>query len=249
MIETLILNFLKDEAIKKAVELFLKEAGGAGGLDAARQAFMDNPAVAPFLKNPIIKKIIIDSTPEELQPVMKGLLSSGSLKELEGLSPEELQKKANEGWLDKALRVAKEIGQNIYEILDNPNTVNFMIPALVGMGLGASNVVEKSLDAPKAVKSVGASSNAKFRKVSQAKFVKVAQQTEDFMPNFNLNPNFKNDALQSYQKIISSNASDREKSIMLNYLMSNLQSEISPVLQYIKEYLPDIYSYYESNYK
>jgi hypothetical protein len=48
---------------------------------------------------------------------------------------------------------------------------------------------------------------------------------------------------------MSSDASDREKSIMLNYLLRNLENEVSPVYSYIKEYMPAIYSQYESKFK
>ena len=248
MIEGMIVKFLTDVAVKEVIEEFIKRASAEGGLDAARRWLMEHPTISPFLKNPIIKKIIMDAAPEELQPILKGVLSNESIKELEKLSPEELQKKVeDEGWWNKFINNAKLFLSNMFEILDDPNTVNFLIPSLVG--IGAAFNPGKPLDSPKAVKSVGASSNSKFRKVSQSKFVKVAQKTDDLMPKFDLSPNFKQQALQGYQKIMSSNASDREKSIMLNYLMNNLQNEVSPVLEYIKTYFPDIYSFYESQYK
>jgi hypothetical protein len=251
MIEAMILNFLKDAVVKKAIEEAIGIAGKEGGLEAARTFLMDHPAIAPFLKNPIIKKIIMDAAPEELQPILKGVLSNESIEELEKLPADELDKKVNDNnWWNNFINNAKLIASNMLELLDDPNTVNFLIPALVGMG--AANIglfTSKSLDQSKAVKSVGASSNSKFRKVAKAKFVKVAQTEEDFMPNFKLNANFKNDALQSYQKIMSSDASDREKSIMLNYLLRNLENEVSPVYSYIKEYMPAIYSQYESKFK
>jgi hypothetical protein len=204
--------------------------------------------IADFIN---IKKIIMDAAPEELQPILKGVLSNESIEELEKLPADELDKKVNDNnWWNNFINNAKLIASNMLELLDDPNTVNFLIPALVGMG--AANIglfTSKSLDQSKAVKSVGASSNSKFRKVAKAKFVKVAQTEEDFMPNFKLNANFKNDALQSYQKIMSSDASDREKSIMLNYLLRNLENEVSPVYNYIKEYMPAIYSQYESKFK
>ena len=246
--ETLILKFLTDKAVEEVLKEFVKKAAAAGGLDDARKWLMEHPTIAPFLKNPIIKKLIMDAAPDELKPVLKGILSNESLDELKKMTPEELQKKLDDdNWWNKLKNNAKMIASNMLEILDDPNTVNFLIPALVGMG--AATFPGKSLDSFKAVKSVGASSNSKFRKVSQAKFVKVAQTEEDFMPKFELSSNFKNNALQSYQKIMSSDASDREKSIMLNYLLRNLESEVSPVYNYIKEYMPAIYSQYESKFK
>jgi hypothetical protein len=179
---------------------------------------------------------------------LKGILSDKSLDELKKLPPEELEKKLEDNTLwGKIKSNAKFLASNFLEILDDPNTINFLIPALVGMGAALNP--GKPLDSSKAVKSVGASTNSKFRKVSLSKFVKVAQKTDELMPKFDLSPNFKQQALQGYQKIMSSNASDREKSIMLNYLMNNLQNEVSPVLDYIKTYFPDIYSFYESQYK
>ena len=251
MIEAMILNFLKDALVKKAIEEAIEIAAGAGGLEGARKFLMENPALAQFIKNPIIKKIIMDAAPEDLQPILKGVLSGKNIEELEKLPADELDKKVNDkNYWKNFISNAKMIASNMLEILDDPNTVNFLIPALVGMGAAAPGpFFTKSLDQSKAVKSVGASSNSKFRKVSQAKFVKVAQTEEDFMPKFELSSNFKNNALQSYQKIMSSDASDREKSIMLNYLLRNLESEVSPVYNYIKEYMPAIYSQYESKFK
>ena len=248
MIEAMILNFLKDALVKKAIEEAIEIAAGSGGLEGARKFLMENPALAQFIKNPIIKKIIMDAAPEDLKPILKGVLSGKNIEELEKLPADELDKKVNDkNYWKNFISNAKMIASNMLEILDDPNTVNFLIPALVGMGAATSP--GKSLDSFKAVKSVGASSNSKFRKVSQAKFVKVAQTEEDFMPKFELSLNFKNNALQSYQKIMSSDASDREKSIMLNYLLRNLESEVSPVYNYIKEYMPAIYSQYESKFK
>lgn len=249
MLEGLITKFITDKLVEELTQEFINKAGSEG-IEEARRWFMKQPGVAKYLTNPLIKKIIVDSAPEKLKPILRGILSSEAIKDLNGLSNEDLQKKIDDrAWYKKLIDGAFEAIDLALDILSDSNTTNFLLPAMIGIGEVTSGGINKGLDNPAAVKSIGASSNGKFRKVSQVKFVKVSQKADDFLPNFSLNPNFKDEALQSYQKIVSSNASDREKSIMLNYLMSNLQSEVMPALEYIKEYLPDIYSYYESNYK
>lgn len=252
---TLLSKFVTDKVIEGLTKEFVEKATGPGGIEAARKWIMNHPQLSGWLNGPLgplIKKALTELAPEEFRPIMKGLLGSESLKDLKDL--DELNKKLNDKtwWqhlVDGTKEILKEAADTLLSVIGNENTTNFLLPAMIGIGEVTSGGINKGLDIPAAVKSIGASSNGKFRKVSQVKFVKVAQKADDFLPNFSLNPNFKDEALQSYQKIVSSNASDREKSIMLNYLMSNLQSEVMPALEYIKEYLPDIYSYYESNYK
>lgn len=250
MIEGLITKFITDKLIEELTQQFIDKAG-TEGIEEARRWFMKQPGLAKYLNNPIIKKIILDSVPEEIKPILRGILSSEGIKDLNGLSKEELEKKVNDkGWWQKFLDGAKAAFEFAVDVLSDPNAFKFLGPAMIGIGaLALPGKGDALLNPTPGVKSISSSSNVKFRKVASAKFIKVSQSKDDFMPNYELDSNFKDNALKSYQKIISSDASDREKSIMLNYLLTNMQNQVTPALSYIKEYFPDIYSQYETKFK
>lgn len=251
---TLLGKFLTDKVIEGLTKKYVSEATGPGGVEAARKWIMNHPQLSGWLNGPLgplIKKALTELAPEEFRPIMKGLLGSESLKDLKGL--EELNKKLNDkSWWDQLVsgtkEIIKEALKTLMDMQGDPNTTKFLGPAMIGIG-ALPGKGDALINPTPGVKSVSSSSNGKFRKVASAKFIKVSQSKDEFMPNYELDSNFKDNALKSYQKIISSDASDREKSIMLNYLLSNMQNQVSPALNYIKEYFPEIYSQYESKFK
>jgi hypothetical protein len=252
MIEGLITKFITDKLIEELTQQFINKAG-TEGIEEARRWFMKQPGLAKYLTNPIIKKLILDAAPEEIKPILRGMLSSEAIKDLSGLSKEELEKKVNDkSWWQKFLDGSRETIKNAIEffadIQGDPVTTRFIGPATIGIG-ALPGKGDALLNPTPGVKSVTSSGSGKFRKVASRKFIKVSQAQDDFMPNFELDKNFKDNALKNYQKIVDSDASDREKSIMLNYLINNMQNEVSPALSYIKEYFPEIYSQYESKFK
>ena len=251
---TLLGKFLTDKVIEGLTKDFVTKATGPGGIEAARKWIMGHPQISGWLNGPLgplIKKGLTELAPDEFRPIMKGLLGSESLKDLKDL--DELNKKLNDkSWWDNIVSGTKEMLEEAFKTLmdiqGDPNTTKFLGPAMIGIGAlpGRGDAL---LNPTPGVKSISSSSNVKFRKVASAKFIKVSQSKDEFMPNYELDSNFKDNALKNYQKIMSSDASDREKSIMLNYLLRNLESEVSPVYNYIKEYMPAIYSQYESKFK
>jgi hypothetical protein len=251
---TLLGKFLTDKVVEGLTKKFVTEALGPGGIEKARKSIMSHPQLSGWLNGPLgplIRKGLTELAPDEFRPIMKGLLGSESLKDLKDL--DELNKKLNDkSWWDKLVSGTKEMLEEslkaLIDIQGDSNTVKFLGPAMIGIGALPGNG-DALLNPTPGVKSISSSSNVKFRKVASAKFIKVSQSKDDFMPNYELDSNFKDNALKSYQKIISSDASDREKSIMLNYLLTNMQNQVTPALSYIKEYFPDIYSQYETKFK
>jgi hypothetical protein len=251
---TLLGKFLTDKVVEGLTKKFVSKATGPGGIEAARKWIMGHPQISGWLNGPLgplIKKALTELAPEEFRPVMKGLLGSESLKDLKDL--EELNEKLNDKtWVQNLWDGTKEaISEAIKffaDIQSDPVTTRFIGPATIGIG-ALPGKGDALLNPTPGVKSVTSSGSGKFRKVASRKFIKVSQAQDDFMPNFELDKNFKDNALKNYQKIVDSDASDREKSIMLNYLINNMQNEVSPALSYIKEYFPEIYSQYESKFK
>ena len=251
---TLLGKFLTDKVIEGLTKDFVTKATGPGGIEAARKWIMGHPQISGWLNGPLgplIKKGLTELAPDEFRPIMKGLLGSESLKDLKDL--DELNKKLNDkSWWDNIVSGTKEMLEEAFKTLmdiqGDPNTTKFLGPAMIGIGAlpGRGDAL---LNPTPGVKSISSSSNVKFRKVASAKFIKVSQSKDEFMPNYELDSNFKDNALKNYQKIISSDASDREKSIMLNYLLNNMQNQVAPALNYVKEYFPDIYSEYETKFK
>ena len=251
---TLLGKFLTDKVIEGLTKDFVTKATGPGGIEAARKWIMGHPQISGWLNGPLgplIKKGLTELAPDEFRPIMKGLLGSESLKDLKDL--DELNKKLNDkSWWDNIVSGTKEMLEEAFKTLmdiqGDPNTTKFLGPAMIGIGAlpGRGDAL---LNPTPGVKSISSSSNVKFRKVASAKFIKVSQSKDEFMPNYELDSNFKDNALKNYQKIISSDASDREKSIMLNYLLNNMQNQVAPALNYVKEYFPDIYSEFETKFK